>query len=106
MKEAAMKMLVYGAGVLGSLFAVRMHEAGNDVSLLARGGRLASLREHGVQLAEGDSPVVRRVPVPVVDRPEGGYDLITVFVRAHQVDAVLESLAGTEGDVLFLLNWA
>ncbi|GGL41602.1 ketopantoate reductase family protein [Streptomyces violaceoruber] len=101
-----MKLLVYGAGVCGSLFAVRMHEAGHDVSLLARGGRLTALRRHGVRLAEGDGPAVRRVPVPVIEHPDGEYDLITVFVRTHQVDAVLESLAGVRGDVLFLLNWA
>ncbi|MFI7448313.1 ketopantoate reductase family protein [Nonomuraea sp. NPDC049714] len=102
-----MKLLVYGAGVLGSLYAAHLHEAaGNDVSLLARGERLTALRRHGVQLAEGDSPAVRRVPVPVVEHPAGEYDLITVFVRTHQVDAVLESLAGVDGDVLFLLNWA
>ncbi|MGW4729740.1 ketopantoate reductase family protein [Streptomyces shenzhenensis] len=101
-----MKLLVYGAGVCGSLFAARMHEAGHDVSLLARGERLAALRRHGVRLAEEDGPAVRRVPVPVIEHPDGGYDLITVFVRTHQVDAVLESLAGVQGDVLFLLNWA
>lgn len=101
-----MKLLVYGAGVLGSLFSARLHQAGYDVSLLARGERLAALRRHGVQLAEEDSPVVRQVPVPVVEHPAGGYDLIAVLVRTHQVDAVLESLAGVEGDVLFLLNWA
>jgi 2-dehydropantoate 2-reductase len=100
------KLLVYGAGVTGSLFSARLHEAGHDVSLLARGERLAALRRHGVQLAEGDSPAVRRVPVPVAGHPAGGYDLIAVFVRAHQVDAVLESLAGLEGDVVFALNWA
>ena len=101
-----MKLLVYGAGVLGSQFAVRMHDAGHDVSLLARGARLASLRRDGVQLAEGDSTAVRRVPVPVVEHPAGAYDLITVFVRTHQVEAVLQALAGVEGDVLFLLSWA
>jgi 2-dehydropantoate 2-reductase len=106
MNEVAMKLLVYGAGVTGSLFAAQLHEAGHDVSLLARGERLAALRRHGVQLAEEDSPAVRRVPVPVVEHPAGGYDLIAVFVRAHQVDAVLESLAEVDGDVLFLLNWA
>ncbi|MEU6539605.1 2-dehydropantoate 2-reductase N-terminal domain-containing protein [Streptomyces sp. NPDC047000] len=101
-----MKLLVYGAGVCGSLFAARMHEADHDVSLLARGGRLTALRRHGVQLTEGDSPVVRRVPVPVIEHPDSEYDLITVFVRTHQVDAVLESLTDVRGDVLFLLNWA
>jgi 2-dehydropantoate 2-reductase len=101
-----MKLLVYGAGVTGSLFSARLYEAGHDVALLARGGRLAALRRGGVQLAVGDSPVVRRVPVPVVGHPAGGYDLIAVLVRAHQADEVLESLAGLGGDVLFMLNWA
>lgn len=101
-----MRLLVYGAGVLGSLYAARLHEAGLDVSLLARGERLAALRRHGVRLAEGYGPAVRQVPVPVVDHPAGGYDLTAVFVRTHQVDAVLTSLADLDGDVLFLLNWA
>lgn len=101
-----MKLLVYGAGVLGSLFSARMHEAGHDVSLLARGERLTALRQHGVLLAEGNSPTVRSVPVPVVEHPAGSYDLIAVFVRTHQVEAVLESLASSEGDVLFMHNWA
>jgi 2-dehydropantoate 2-reductase len=96
-------MLVYGAGALGSLHAARLHEAGHDVALLARGERLAVLRrDGGVRLAEEDSPDVRLVPVPIVEQPDGGYDLTAVFVRAHQV----ESLAGVDGDVLFLLNWA
>ncbi|MFG1603056.1 ketopantoate reductase family protein [Actinoplanes sp. NPDC049265] len=101
-----MKILVYGAGVLGSVHAARLHEGGHDVSLLARGERLAALRRHGVRLAEGDSPAVHTVPVPVVEHPADGYDLTVVFVRTHQVDAVLESLADVGGDVLFLLNWA
>ncbi|MFC8567704.1 ketopantoate reductase family protein [Streptomyces sp. NPDC057245] len=101
-----MKLLVYGAGVCGSLFAARMHEAGHDVSLLARGGRLTALCRHGVQLVEGDGTAVRRVPVPVLEHPGGAYDLITVFVRTHQVDAVQEALADVRGDVLFQLNWA
>ncbi len=101
-----MKVLVYGAGVTGTLFASRLHEAGNDVSLLARGERLAALQENGVLLAEGDGPVIMQVPVPVVERPAGSYDLIAVLVRTHQVEDVLKSIAGVRGDVLFLLNWA
>src|SRR3984957_4970254 len=105
-KKLVVKLLVYGAGVTGSLFAARLHEAGHDVSLLARGERLAALRRPGGQLAEAGSPAVRRVPVPAVEYPAGAYDLIAVFVRTHQADAVLESLAGLEADVLFALNWA
>ncbi|WP_059049465.1 ketopantoate reductase family protein [Paenibacillus senegalimassiliensis] len=101
-----MRILVYGAGVLGSLYAARLYEGGRDVSLLARGKRLAVLRRHGVQLAEANSPVIRQVAVPVVEHPDGDYDLIIVFVRTHQVDAVLESIANLKSDVLFMLNWA
>ena len=32
-----MKLLIYGAGVLGSLYAARLHAAGHRVMLLARG---------------------------------------------------------------------
>jgi 2-dehydropantoate 2-reductase len=103
---ALMKILVYGAGVLGSLHAARLYEAGHDVLLVARGQRLIAVHEHGVLLAEGDSRTVRSVAVPVVERPTGGYDLILVVVRAHQVDAALEPIAELGGDVLFLLNWA
>ena len=43
-----MKILVYGAGPLGSVFAAKLYQGGHDVSILARGKRLADLREHGV----------------------------------------------------------
>ncbi|QPZ39377.1 ketopantoate reductase family protein [Paramicrobacterium chengjingii] len=101
-----MKILVYGAGVLGSLYAARLHDAGHDVSLLARGDRLASLRKRGVLLAENESTSVRQVPVSAVESPAGKYDLILVLVRSHQVDSVLEQLVESDGDVLFLVNWA
>ena len=40
-----MKVLVYGAGPLGSLFAARLCEAGHEVSLLASGHCLSDLRK-------------------------------------------------------------
>lgn len=101
-----MKILVYGAGVTGSLYAARLSDAGHDVSLLARGARLASLREHGLQLVEDGSQEVSTSAVAVVDNAAAEYELTLVLVRAHQLDEVLDSLAGRTGDVLFLLNWA
>jgi 2-dehydropantoate 2-reductase len=101
-----MQILVYGAGVIGTLLAAQLHDAGNHVSLVARGHRLAALQEHGVLIAEADSSAVRQVPIAVVEKPAGPYDLIVVALRTHQVEDVLESLDGQNGDVLFLLNWA
>lgn len=47
-----MKVLVVGAGVIGSFNTARLFRSGVDVKLLARGERLAALREHGVVLED------------------------------------------------------
>lgn len=46
------RILVYGAGVLGSLYAARLAESGKDVTILARGQRLRELWEHGIVLED------------------------------------------------------
>jgi len=60
-----MKILVFGAGPLGSVFAARLHEAGHIVHLLARGRRLQDLRQQGVAEAEED---VRRSSSVLIPR--------------------------------------
>ena len=40
-----MKILVYGAGVIGSIFASRLYSNVNDVCILARGNRLEEIIE-------------------------------------------------------------
>ena len=37
-----MKILVYGAGVIGTLYAARLQDGGNRVTVVARGQRLAT----------------------------------------------------------------
>jgi 2-dehydropantoate 2-reductase len=50
-----MNILVYGAGVIGSVYAARLQEAGYNVSLLARGQRAASLRTQGILLEDAST---------------------------------------------------
>jgi choline dehydrogenase-like flavoprotein len=45
-----MKTLIVGAGVIGSFNAARLKEGEQEVTLLARGRRLADLREYGLVL--------------------------------------------------------
>ena len=103
-----MKILVYGAGPLGSLFAARLHRAGHAVSLLARGQRLADLWEYGVVLVNfqtGEETVTR---LPVIERlePEDRYELVLVIMRKNCVRDVLPALAANHvtPNVLFLMN--
>ena len=103
-----MRILFYGAGVLGSLYAARLQEAGHDVSVLARGRRLAELREHGIVLVDALTGERTATRVEVVERlaPEDAYDLVVVIVRKNQLFSVLPALAenGHTPDVLFMLN--
>jgi 2-dehydropantoate 2-reductase len=103
-----MKTLVYGAGPLGSLYAAKLHEAGVDVALLARGQRLADLREHGVMLEDAFSGARETYRVPVVEAlgEDDPYDLVLVVMRKDQSRDILPALARNRHarTVLFLQN--
>jgi 2-dehydropantoate 2-reductase len=97
------QVLVYGAGVLGSLYAARLRQTGVDVSLLARGRRLADLREHGIVLESLNTRELTVVRLPFVESllPDHHYDLVLVLVRKNQVDAILPALAAARGVSVF-----
>ena len=44
-----MRILIYGAGVIGSLYAALFAEAGYDTNIYARGKRLEALRNNGLK---------------------------------------------------------
>jgi len=102
------RILVYGAGPLGSLFAARLQQGGNDVSLLTRGRRLADLREHGVIICDDATKIVTTTRVNVVERlaPDDAYDLVLVIMRKNNALGILPILAANTHtpNVLFLTN--
>ena len=57
------RVLVYGAGVIGSLYAARIWRAGLNTSILARGSRLKDLREHGIVLQDCSTGGISTAPV-------------------------------------------
>jgi ketopantoate reductase len=103
-----MNILVYGAGVLGSLYAARLHEAGQHVSLLARGHRLQDTREHGIVIADVLTGRITTTHVEVVEQlgPEDHYDLAIVVMGKQHVVAILPQLAANKRipSVMFLHN--
>ena len=44
-----MRILIYGAGVIGSLYGALLAKAGFDVTVYARGRRLESLSQEGLR---------------------------------------------------------
>ena len=45
-----MKICVFGAGAIGGYLAVRLANAGEEVSVVARGPHLAAMSENGLNL--------------------------------------------------------
>jgi 2-dehydropantoate 2-reductase len=102
------KVLVYGAGPLGSLFAARLQQGGNDVSILSRGSRLTELHEHGIVVVDvlTDERTVTRVNVVERLAPDDAYDLVLVIMRKNRALQILPVLAANQHtpNVLFLMN--
>jgi len=103
-----MKILIYGAGPLGSLFATRLHQGGHDVSILARGQRLQDLREHSIVIenAYTGEQTVTHVKVVETLEPDDVYDLIMVMMRKNHAIQILSALAANKNSptILFMMN--
>lgn len=102
------KFLFYGAGVLGSLYAARLKQSGQDVTLLARNTRLKDIKDNGIVLEHALTGKREVVEVPVVEhlQKNDAYDLIVVLVRKNQVASVLPILASHKAtpNILFMVN--
>ena len=87
-----MRILFYGAGVIGSLYAALLSEAGLDITVYARGSRLKTLEKHGLQYKKNNK--VRKATVKVLSVLEQNdyYDFILLAVRGHQLLQALEEL--------------
>ena len=102
-----MKILVFGAGVLGCNLARNLFRAGKDVTLLARGSWAEEIRKNGLRIKDKFSPrmSVSRIPVVTELKPEDAYDVIFVVLRYTQLDAIMEPLrANPAKNIVFVGN--
>jgi 2-dehydropantoate 2-reductase len=107
-----MKILIYGAGVIGQIYAARLHEAGHDVTVLARHRTLETLDRDGITLlggtqANGAGPGQRgpvRVNVTGEVGPDRSFELVLVTVRRDQVDEILPALAGLKASHVVMMQ--
>ena len=87
-----MRILIYGAGVIGSTYAVYLSRSGCEVTVLARGHRLEALCQKGLLYRNGKA--VLKAEVRIMERlpSDDRYDYIFLTVRAGQVRHALEQL--------------
>jgi 2-dehydropantoate 2-reductase len=87
----SLRICVAGVGAVGSTIAARLLGAGHEVSLLARGTRLAQLRSHGLDVDFAGERFT--APVTASDRAEFGVqDIVFTATKAHGLDALLPEL--------------
>ena len=102
-----MKILVFGAGVLGCNLARNLFRAGKDVTLLARGKWAEEIRKNGLRIKDKFSPRVSVSRIPVVSelRPDDTYDVIFVVMRYTQLNSILDTLrANGTKNIVFVGN--
>ncbi len=102
-----MKFLIYGAGVIGSIFAAKLSHTGYDVTVLARKERYRELAAHGIVLQGAYTNQKEIYKVNVIDSLESNdvYDYILVVMQKTQVDAVLPILARNHSpNIVFVVN--
>jgi len=101
-----MRILVYGAGVLGSYLAHELARGGNEVTMLARGRRADELQQNGnvirhyLQLRT----TVDKVNVIRELQPEDVYDLIFVVMKYPDFEAVLPALAANQSKHIVIMG--
>jgi len=103
------KIAVVGAGGIGGYYGALLHQAGHDVTFLARGTHLAAMRERGLRLESVLLAEPLQIRVRCTDRPGeiGAVDLALFAVKSYDTDTaagLLPPLLDAETAVLTLQN--
>jgi 2-dehydropantoate 2-reductase len=99
-----MKIVILGAGALGTVLGAHLARAGEDVTLIARGKRAAYLKEHGATIT-GLADFT--VPVNVITDPSQVHsaDVLIVTVKTYDMASALQSVKHLDvGSVLSIQN--
>lgn len=104
-----MKICVVGAGSIGGLFGVKLHNAGHNVTLIARGAHLNAIRDSGLRLIMNDGTEELAAGVAATDNMQevGPQDLVILGLKSQQIGSVAEqvrSLFGADTIVLTTQN--
>ena len=89
-----MRLVIYGAGAIGGVVGARLHQAGHDVVLIARGDHGWAIASAGLRLDTADGSVT--LPVPVVAHPAeldlGPDDVVVLTMKTQDTIDALDAL--------------
>jgi 2-dehydropantoate 2-reductase len=89
-----LRLVIYGAGAVGGVIGARLHAAGHEVVLIARGAHLEAIRARGLRLVTAGGSSVH--PIPAVGHPRelelGEDDVIVLAMKTQHTAAALADL--------------
>jgi 2-dehydropantoate 2-reductase len=101
-----MKVLVVGAGVIGTVYGAHLAAAGHKVSVLSHGPRTDEVTALGLRACDMSSGRRTEADATVVLEVSGEYDVVLVAVRRDQLTSACTGLAALAGRpaIVFLGN--
>jgi 2-dehydropantoate 2-reductase len=103
-----LRIVILGAGVQGTVFAVRLALAGHQITLISRPERALELRRRGAEIQDAETLQTRTKMLPILEKlpPDFAADVCLVTVRREQIESVLPVLAEAVSirRVVFLAN--
>jgi 2-dehydropantoate 2-reductase len=89
-----MRLVIFGAGAIGGVVGAKLHQAGFDVALIARGAHYRAIRERGLTLEQPHESYV--LEIPVAESPDGldwaGDAVVLLATKSQDTTGALESL--------------
>lgn len=98
---------IAGAGAVGCALATMLGQAGQTVSLLARGATLQAVQTNGVQLQRHDQTLQARVNASDNAQALGPQDLLFLCAKAHDLPALAQAaqpMIGPHTHILPMVN--
>lgn len=99
-----MKILIYGAGVVGSYAAHELKRVGHEVTILARGKRYEELKEKGLVIRHWlqRKTTVDKINIVKELLPDDQYDVTFIVMQNLQVKEVLPAISANVRCPLFV----
>lgn len=102
-----MKICIVGAGSMGGMMGVKLHNIGEEVTLIARGPHLAAIQaNNGMKLIMNDGTEEFAQGIAATDdiRSVASQDLVILAVKAHQISPIVDDVNALLGEDSILLT--
>src|ERR1700751_3308934 len=102
-----MRICIFGAGAVGSHFAVRLALAGHEVACVMRGPHLQAVKANGLTLRVGHTEVSAKVRASDNPASLGTQDVVISTLKATGIASLasgLRPLLGEDTPVVFAQN--